>query len=168
MNACREIEVLVSLRATGALEPEEALRVEAHLAECPACRAEAEAEARVLELAKLPPPGAAEERAMRDLTGRTLEALRRSERRRFVGRRLVAGIAVAAAAGIALLAPAALRRNTTIVPEPPAAAQAAWEVPDVDTLWAYSGVIYENADEESTSVLMGGDEAAAVYSALEQ
>ncbi len=168
MNACREIEVLLSLRATGALEPEEASRVEAHLAGCPACRSEAEVEATALELAKLPPPSAAEERAMRDLTGRTLEALRRGERRRFVGRRLVGGIAVAAAAGLALLAPAALRRTTTTVPEaPPAAVQASWEVPDVDTLWADAGVLDENADEEST-VLMGGDESDAAYAALEQ
>ncbi len=166
MNDCREIEVLVSLRAAGALEPEEASRVEAHLAGCAACRAEAKADAEALSLAKLPPPTDAELRAMRDLTGRTLEALRRIERRRFVRRRLVAGLAVAAAAGIALLAPAALRRSPT-VPEPPPAAdapQATWEVPDVDLLWEDAGVI----EEDGTSALEGGEATDAVIAALDQ
>jgi anti-sigma factor RsiW len=161
VNACREIEVLVSLRAAGALEPEEASRVEAHLAECAACRAEAEADAQALAFAKLPPPTDAELRAMRDLTGRTLEALRRTGRRRFVRTRLLAGLAVAAAAGIALLAPAALRRTPELpeAPEP----QATWEEPDVDQLWEDAGVI----EDETTSALPGGDEADAVIAALE-
>ncbi len=163
MNACREIQVLVSLRATGALEPEEGARLEAHLSECASCRAEAEADAQALAFAKLPPPTEAELRAMRDVTGRTLEALRRSERRRFVGRRLLAGLAVAAAAGIALLAPAALRRAPT-APELPAETPVSWEIPDVDLLWEDAGLI----EEDNTSALSGGYEADAVIAALEQ
>ncbi|HEX9049489.1 MAG TPA: zf-HC2 domain-containing protein, partial [Anaeromyxobacter sp.] len=105
MNPCRDFELLVSLRASGApdaLDAAEAARLDAHLRTCAACLAELDASGAALSLAQLPPPSDAERRALRDLPARTLEALHRHDRRRGLARRaLVAVAGVAVAAGIA-------------------------------------------------------------------
>jgi anti-sigma factor RsiW len=169
VTACRDFEVLLSLRAAGALEPEEARRVEEHLALCPACRAEADALAGTLSLAKLPPPTSAEQLAVRDLAATTLRAFRRSHPGNGLGKRIAAGIAIAAAAALVVLAPAVLRKAPPrIAPAagPQIAAvseQAAWEAPDPDTLWEDAGLF----EEESPTASSGGDATDAVLAALD-
>jgi len=161
VNDCKDLEVLVSLRAAGALDPAETARVEAHLATCPACRAEADAVAGALALAKLPPPSETERRAVRDLPARTLDALHRADRRRGIARRVLAGAFAAAAAAAVVLAPALLRKT----PEPPAVAaeeEVAWQEPDLDALWDDAQVV-----DLETSALPGGDGAEAAVAALE-
>jgi anti-sigma factor RsiW len=161
---CRALEVLLSLRAAGALDPAETARVEAHLASCPACRAEAAAAAEALSLARLPPPSAAERGAVRDLPARTLAALRRADRRRGIARRALAALAgagVAAALAVAVIAPAVLRK-APVVPAPAAVEEAAWEEPDLDALWDDARVV-----DLETSARTGGDGAEAALAALD-
>jgi hypothetical protein len=81
--------VLLTEDAAGALPPAEAARVGAHLVECPACRAERDALAAALGGAALPPVSELERRAMADLPASALAALRRTERRRVVGNRVI-------------------------------------------------------------------------------
>ncbi len=122
MNDCRDLELLVSLRASGApdaLDAAEAARLDAHLAACAACRTELDASAAALRLARLPPPTDAERRAVRDLPVRTLDALRRKDRRRGLARRalvVAAGVAVAAGLAFAVVAPALFERRPPSVP----------------------------------------------------
>jgi anti-sigma factor RsiW len=143
--ACREVEVLISLGASGALEGAEAARLDAHLEGCPACRAAKESMGALLDLARLPPPSSAESLALADLPARTLRELRRRERRSLVVRRTLAGGAVAAAVALALLAPALLRsRGPALQPAAPVvevASAATWEEPDMTTLWEESAVL---------------------------
>jgi len=156
---CRDHDVLLSLRAAGALDAAESVRVEAHLAGCAACRAEADALAAALGLARLPPVSDAERRVLGELPERTLAALRRSSRRRSLGKRFAAVFAAAAAAAALVLAPAVLRKD----PGAPAGeAEVAWEAPDLDGIWNDTAVI----DLES-SVAAGEDEADAVLAALD-
>lgn len=75
MTACTDLDLLLPLHATGALEPAEASRVEDHLAACASCRAEAARDAEVLSLAKLPPPSEAERRAVADVPRRAIAAM---------------------------------------------------------------------------------------------
>lgn len=147
---CNELDLLLSLRAAGALEPAEAATVDAHLAGCARCRAEADALARVLDLARLPPPSEAERRAAADLPARTVAALRRDRGRQVDLRRsrwfqVTAAVAVAAAVLLAFLAPALLGRSPSLPPGDagagvPVAAQS-WEAPDLDTLWEETEVL---------------------------
>lgn len=138
MPPCREFELELSLRAAGALERDDAARLEGHLVVCPGCRAEAEAVAAALDLAKLPPVSDVERRAYQDLGGRTLAALRRTSRVRSIVKRASALTAAAAAAAALVLTPAVLRRD----PGAPAAPQAStsW-LPDLDTLWNDASVV---------------------------
>jgi anti-sigma factor RsiW len=145
-DACREVEVLLSLGAAGALEGADAARLEAHLQGCPACRAERDQLVELLGLARLPPPGAEESAMLADLSSPMLQALRRRERRGMVLRRALAGGAVAAAVALALLAPALLRsRGPSLQPAVAGGAvqvaSAAWEEPDMTTLWNESAVL---------------------------
>jgi anti-sigma factor RsiW len=162
VKTCEDFEVLVSLRAAGALDPDDAARLEAHLEGCPSCRAEAAAAAEALALAALPPLSEAERRALRDLPARTLDALRRTERRRGLGKRVLAGIAVAAAAAALVLAPAVLRKAPTAPTAPAAEAAAAWEGPDLDALWDDAQIL-----DLEASATTGGDGADAAYAALD-
>ncbi len=157
--SCRDYEVLLSLRAAGALDRSETARVEGHLAGCPECRAAADDTVRALSLATLPPPSDAERRALRDLPVRTLAALRLARDRRSMGKQ-VAVVIVAAAAGMAVvLAPAVVRK----APEAPPAAVAAWQSPDLDALWDDTGVL-----ELDASARTGGEEPdAAALAALD-
>jgi anti-sigma factor RsiW len=153
-SPCRDHELSLSLRAAGALEPDDAARLEGHLVVCPACRAEAEALAAALDLAKLPPVSDAERRAYQYLGDRTLAALRRKSRVRSIVKRAVALTAAAAAAAALVLAPAVVRRD----PGAPAAAQVStsW-LPDLDTLWNDASVV-----DLGSSALADGSYAARV------
>ncbi len=170
MNACRDVEVLLSLRASGApdaLDAAEAARLDAHLATCAACRAELDASVAALSLARLPPASETERRALRDLPGRTLEAFHRGDRRRGLARRAlvaVAGVAVAAGLASALLSPALFRKA------PPGVAvqfaesqqQETWQEPDLDTLWSDAQVVDLDA-----SAPADGEGTDAAVAALE-
>jgi anti-sigma factor RsiW len=162
VTACKGFDLLLPLHAAGALDPDEAARVEAHLAACAACRREAALDAEALLLAKLPPPSDAERRAVADVPRRALAALHAADRRRSRWKPVAAGIGVAAAALLAILAPAMLQR----APELPrtatvAVAAASWEEPDLDTLWDEAGVL----DDEASSTTW--DESDAALAALD-
>lgn len=160
---CRALEPLLSLHASGALEPEEAARLDAHLETCPACRADLAAARELLGLVQLPAPTAAETLVLADLPSRTLGELRRRERRRGLGRRLLVGWAVAAAVLLALTAPAFLRNRTPqLTPADLAGVAttttAAWEEPDPSSLWDEAGLV----DVFSSSSQDGSDDDAAL------
>ncbi len=164
---CRELEVAISLRAAGALDAAEGARLDAHLAECPVCRAEAERTAGLLDLARLPPPTLAEHRALSDLPVRVAAGMRPQLAREAAGlragRHLAAGILVAAGVAAIALVPIVVRRQrppaaATVVTETtsavetaaaPTAATAAerkqeesgWQEPDLDTLWQDAAVV---------------------------
>lgn len=160
---CRELELALSLRAAGALDAAEGARVDAHLAECPACRAEAARTAEVLDLARLPPPTPAEHRALSDLSVRVAAGLKprvstlREPASLRAGRRLAAGILVAAGIAAIAIAPVVVRRQHPPAARPvagetasaPATApageateqDAAWQEPDLDTLWQDTAVV---------------------------
>lgn len=142
---CKELEVLRSLHAAGALDAGESARVAAHLEACAECREADRLDRELLGLVRLPEPTPAEALAVADLTGRTLRELKRRERRLTWLRRLGTGTgiaAVAAAVLMMLLWPAVARH-----PVPPAAAagqqtavvaaaddaSASWEEDDLDT-----------------------------------
>lgn len=167
MNDCKDLELLVSLRASGApdaLDPAEAARLDAHLASCAGCRVELEASEAALDLARLPAPSEAERRATRDLPVVALAALRRSDRRRGLSRRALAGVAgVAVAAGLAAaLASPALFRKDPQVPAALAVAAQAWQEPDLDELWSDASVV-----DLDTSAPSDGDGTEAALAALE-
>jgi hypothetical protein len=152
---CRELLVLRSLGAAGALEGDDAARLAVHLEQCPTCRAAERRERELLDLVRLPAPGAAEALAVADLPARALTALRRRERRHNLARRFGVGTgvaAVAAAALLVLLGPALFRTRT---PDAGAAqvAQAGWQVPDADALWTESEIV----DFMPTSAQSGED-----------
>jgi anti-sigma factor RsiW len=158
-SACRDLEPLLAEQAAGALGPEDAARVEAHLADCASCRAEAAAYAEALGLARLPPLSDAERRAASDLPVRTLAALKRADRRRTAWKPFAAGVVAAAAAFAFLLAPAAFRRH---VPAPqPVQEKVAWEAPDPDALWDDTVFL----DEEDGSSSADNDTALAAFDA---
>ena len=142
--ACDAIQPLLTLRAAGALPPEEAAAVEAHLLACPACRAEAERDAEVLGLAALPPVALDEQAALADLPARTLRELRVRSARRLRARKALTVMAIAAVALLALASPALLRGRAPAGAGPTAAP--AWHEPDLAALWDQSGVVYAAAD----------------------
>lgn len=167
---CRELEVALSLRAAGALDAAEGARLDAHLAECPACRAEAARTAELLDLARLPPPTLAEHRALGDLPVRVAASMRPEVATLSApsglrnARRLAAGLLVAAGIAAIAIAPVMVRRQ-----RPPAAAngevsetvsapaaapggegaqgESAWQEPDLDTLWQDAAVVTLDASE---------------------
>ncbi len=148
-GACRDFEVLLSVRAAGALEPGEPERIESHLARCQACSAEAQQLAEAVGLARLAPPAEAELRAMDGLQARALASWSRSQRSRGLRRRLAVGLAVAAAAAAMVLAPGVLRHEPRLTGGTPVAA--AWQEPDVDEIWAASASV-DPASEDETSL----------------
>lgn len=164
--ACRDLEVLRSLAAAGALEGEEAARLAAHLEGCPACRAAQQADRELLDLVRLPPPGPAEALATADLPARALAAVRARRGRRSAVLRFgaAAGVAAAVAAALVLLLVPALFWSRT--PEPPAVAQVetGWQEPDVDALWTESAVL-ELSDAADPGGDTWGDDALAAYDA---
>jgi predicted anti-sigma-YlaC factor YlaD len=171
---CRDLERLVSLRASrapDALDAADAARLDAHLAGCAACRAELEASATALSLAALPPPSEAERRAVRELPAGALAALRRKDRRRGVAKRAlvgVAGVAVAAGLAMAVVAPALFRPQGVQVTfaETQDAQQGgddAWQ-PDMDTLWADAQVV--ELDGNGSSAQSDGEASTSTDAAL--
>lgn len=76
-GSCREFAASLPLRAIGALDRAESVRVECHLAGCEACSEEASRIGEALAAAAPPPPFPAERRALDGVAARTLEALRR-------------------------------------------------------------------------------------------
>jgi len=158
-TACRDFDLLLPLHATGALEPAEAARVEAHLASCARCRAEAAADAEVLALAKLPPASEAVRRAVADVPRRALAELHRADRRRAGWKRAAVGIAVAAAALLAILSPAMLQRKPQRMPA--AAVAAVWQEPDLDTIWEDAGVLDLQASAATSTDDLDTDAAVA-------
>ncbi|HET7826322.1 MAG TPA: zf-HC2 domain-containing protein [Anaeromyxobacter sp.] len=168
---CRENELALSLRAAGALDGDDAARLEAHLVLCPACRAEADAVQAALGLAKLPPVSESERRVFDGLADRTRTALRRSSRVRWMAKRAAAAVLTAAAAAAIVLAPAVLRRDARA----PAGAQETWQ-PDLDTLWSDASVVdldgSTTTDGTSAAYADGAgldaDDADAPLTALDQ
>jgi anti-sigma factor RsiW len=155
MTTCQDLDVLVTLRATGDLSPDEARRLELHLAACARCRAEADADAALLRQVALPPPSDAERRATAGLARATLADLQRRERRTGWWRRAVVGLAAAAAISFAVLAPALLGRRAHVPPgavatsETAAAASASGWEPDLDTVWNDTAILDEDAGTSS-------------------
>jgi putative zinc finger protein len=150
-RSCRENELLLSLRAAGALDPDEAARLEGHLVLCPSCRAEADDLATALHLAKLPPASESERRVYDGLAARTLAELRRTARVRSIAKRIAVGLAAAAAAAAVVLAPAVLRRDARL----PGAAGAGWQQPDLEAIWSDASVV--DLDSASTADAADGD-----------
>ncbi len=180
MNACREFELLVSLRASGApdaLDGPEAARLDAHLAACPACRAELDASSAALSLARLPPPSEAERRAVRDLPARTLAALRGRDRDRGLGRRALvgfAGVAVAAGLAVAVVAPALFRKPQGVPisfvesqPADPSQDGESWQGPDLDMLWSDAQVVDFDGSSSSAGSSDGDTSTDAALAALD-
>jgi anti-sigma factor RsiW len=155
VTACRDLDLLLTLRAAGGLDAADAARVDGHLAACAACRAEAAADAEVLSLARLPPPADAERRATAGLARDALTELHRREGRASAWKRATAAFAAAAAVLVAVLAPAVLGRRPAY-PPPPAAATAvvaaAWEEPDLDTLWSDAGILEVDGSASAADV----------------
>jgi len=152
-QACAEHEVALSLHAAGALEADEAARLEAHIQGCASCRAVLAASARALGLARLPPVTEPERRAIGDIAGRTLRELRSRERRFLVSWRIAAVGAVAAVLVASLASPVWLRKSQERIAAEQArqwaevqARQAAqesarWTEPDLDELWDATSVL---------------------------
>lgn len=139
--ACADLQVLLSLRAAGALEPAEEAIVERHLAGCPACSVEAARDAEVLGLARLPPVTEHERRAVADVPAALISSVRRSGARRFAWRRAAAVAGAIAAAAAIVAAPALLRPRPPEAPAKAAAAAATWQTPDLDQLWSDTEVL---------------------------
>jgi anti-sigma factor RsiW len=142
MTTCSDFESLIRDRLTGDLDEAGAARLDAHLADCPACRAEADALADILALAKLPPPTQKEIQALGGVAESALHTFRFGERRRNLVRGLAVGIAVAAAVVVMALTPALMRGRSTTEPS-------LWQVPDLDALWAASSVVDPDALTEN-------------------
>jgi anti-sigma factor RsiW len=171
VTPCQELELLISLRATGDLDEADAKRVEVHLAACASCRAEAEQAAAALGLARLPAPTDADRRATAGLARETLAELHRREGRASSWKRALAGFAAAAAVLVAVLAPAMLGRRTAFPPSGLAggdqgaatatsaatASTATWE-PDLDTVWSDTAIL---DDDASLSAADASDAALA-------
>jgi len=170
---CRELEVLVSLRAAGAeLAAPDAARLDAHLERCPACRSALERSRELLDLVRLPAPDASENLVLADLPSRALAELRRRDRRRGLARRVVAaaaGMAVAAGVALALLSPALRGRAPELAAagRPPKATQVAWQEPDMDALWKASAIVDygtgSSADSSVTDAVLAAYDAGAGY-----
>jgi predicted anti-sigma-YlaC factor YlaD len=157
VSACEDLDLLLPLHATGALEPADSARVEAHLGECAACRLELEGDREALSLLKLPPVTAAERRAITMGPRRALAQLHGSDRRSARWKRISAAVAVAAAAVVAILTPVLLTRS----PEVPAVAEE-WQAPDPDTVWEWTEVLELDGGTQPSA-----DEADAALAALE-
>jgi len=149
---CAEHEIAIDLHAAGALDADEAARLEAHVQGCAACRAVLDASTRALGLARLPPVTEPERRALSGLPVAVLAALRGQERRRTLGVRVAVLSAVAAALVLALASPALLRKSPgqlaldeerawqALVERQLREEERAWRQPDFDALWEASDV----------------------------
>lgn len=155
---CSGFEPLLLDRAAGSLDAASAARLEAHLAGCEACRAEAAAVEAALAAARLPPPSEAERRALALAQAATLRHWRGAEgsrRNRSLLQGFSAGLAVAAAVAVLVAAPGAYRRvrgaragaAQNAVAETSAGANQAgesWE-PDLDADWELAALAVGDA-----------------------
>jgi anti-sigma factor RsiW len=121
-NACRELEPLLALRASGELPAADASRLEPHLESCQRCREELAVYREALDLARIPAPqdAAVPQNVTRvpvpmaelpqdgSLELATLAAYRRRRRRRVTALTIGAGFAAAAVAASVVLVPAML------------------------------------------------------------
>ncbi|MFL5351970.1 anti-sigma factor family protein [Archangium sp.] len=119
MSACPHPDETLTLFATGALEPEEAARVRAHLESCATCRSEVEACHAVLGLAALPPPSPREQTVLAALPRTTVGAWRKSQVHLASRLRTTGALLAAAAVVLLALGPVVLHRVTPLVPRTP-------------------------------------------------
>ena len=158
MKPCIEYLPLLSDHVAGELSSSDDARLAAHLAGCAACRAEGEALAEVLSMARLPLPTDAERGALAGLAESVRLEQRRAQLRRRAPIRYAAALLAVAAAAAFLVAPAFTRRAPRIAPGDVAAAQVQdWEAPDTDDFWAASEL---DADDGSTAAMSGADQLA--------
>lgn len=155
---CSAFETLLLDRAAGSLDSAASARLEAHLAGCEGCRAEAAAVEAALAAARLPPPSEAEQRALARAQAATLRHWRGAEgsrRNRSLLQGFSAGLAVAAAAAVLIAAPGAYRRvrdaragaAASAVAQASAGANQAdqsWE-PDLDADWELAALALGDA-----------------------
>jgi anti-sigma factor RsiW len=151
MSACPDHEELLTLHATGALEPADEARLRAHLASCEACRREAESTARLLAEVALPPPSAAMRERMEAVPQRALGAWRREQVRKAFRARTVSAMLATAAVVLFVVNPG-LRRQETPSPVAPLALPASSSEAQADfELWAAAdplGDVLEPASDE--------------------
>ncbi|MFY0569601.1 zf-HC2 domain-containing protein [Archangium lansingense] len=149
MAACQDQDELLTLFAAGALEPEEAARVRAHLDTCAACRSEAEANHDVLGLAALPPPSVREQAVVAALPQTTVGAWRREQVQK-AARMRTAGALMAAAAVVLLVMGPVVQRRTGTPPLPTAQVESTGASSEEDTLameqWALADPLTEALD----------------------
>jgi anti-sigma factor RsiW len=128
MSACQDYEELLTLHATGALEPADEARVRAHLESCAACRSEAEATASLLGEVALPALSAAGKEKLDALPRRATDAWRREQVRKAMRTRTVGALLATAAVLMLMLAPSILRHEGPgLLPGTPPRAAAASE-----------------------------------------
>jgi anti-sigma factor RsiW len=172
MNACPEYEELLTLQATGALEPEQEARVREHLATCAACRSEAESTARLLSGMALPPPSPAMRQRMEALPQRALRAWRRAQVRQAFRARTV-GAMLAAAAAVLLVVNPSLRStgkpSSAVTPPAPSASQPETAPESEFEQWAVADPLGDELDSllADEDVDDWGEEAEAEPSASE-
>jgi anti-sigma factor RsiW len=148
-RACAAFEPLLLDRAAGAIDAADWARLERHLENCAACRAEAADVERALSLAALPPiPDAEREAVARG--GREALVRHRTGRRRLAGGLV---LAIAASAAFALAAPWYLLSRHAAPPPQEASSGVAWELPDLDAVWAATDLSDSDAAAEPTEVL---------------
>jgi anti-sigma factor RsiW len=162
VKPCTDFEGLLLDRAGGDLAQADEARLAAHLAGCPACRAEGEALGEALAMATLPPPGEAERAALTGLAESVRMEQRRAELRLRPPLRYAAALLAVAAAAAFLLAPAFSRRGPSLSPAERVAAETAaepgeWVAPDSDEVWTASELA---SDDGAAAAMAGADELA--------
>ncbi|MEI6223899.1 MAG: zf-HC2 domain-containing protein [Deltaproteobacteria bacterium] len=148
-RACPAFEPLLLDRAAGAIDAVDRARLERHLETCAPCRAEAADVERALSLAALPPlPDAEREAVARG--GREALLRHRSGRRRLAGGLV---LAIAASAAFAVAVPWYLLSRHAAPPPQEASTGVAWELPDLDAVWAATDLSDSDAAAEPSEVL---------------
>jgi anti-sigma factor RsiW len=109
MSACQDYEELLTLHATGALEPADEARVRTHLESCAACRSEAGSTASLLGEVALPALSTAGKEKLDTLPRRVTDAWRREQVRKAMRTRTVSALLATAAVLMLMLAPSILR-----------------------------------------------------------
>ncbi|MDC0714611.1 zf-HC2 domain-containing protein [Stigmatella sp. ncwal1] len=155
MKACQDYEVLLTLHASGALEPAEQAQVQAHLDTCAACQAEARRTAGVLSQVALPPVSALEEARQQLLPRQVVSRWRREQVHRAVRLRNV-GAMMASAAAVMLVLTMTLPGWTSFRSGPLSAETA--QTSETETLfeqWASADPLQDELD-----MTLSDDEAA--------
>jgi anti-sigma factor RsiW len=144
MSACQDYEELLTLHATGALEPAEEARVRSHLETCAACRAEAESTASLLGQVALAPLSASEKEKLDSLPQRVTGAWRREQVRKALRTRTVGALMATAAVLMLMLAPSILRHEGPSATKSPApSASISSETQAELEQWAAADPLYE-------------------------